>query len=135
MMNLATDRDGSIVVSSRNEIFRLEDRDGVAGRKTTLASLETTATYPHNGLHGLAIDNEGNVYFSIGENLGAPWTLVGADGVKFSDKHGDGIIFRVDSQGRGSTRVARRISNPFRLRFDALWQLWIVANDPAGLPT
>src|SRR5258706_7379241 len=55
MMNLATDRDGSILVSSRNEIFRLEDHDGVAGKKTTLASLETTATYPHNGLHGLAV--------------------------------------------------------------------------------
>ncbi len=71
-MNLAADRDGSVVVSSRNEIFRLVEADaqGVAKQKLSLAQLETKADYPHNGLHGLAVDHDGNVYFGIGENLG-----------------------------------------------------------------
>jgi putative membrane-bound dehydrogenase-like protein len=134
MMNLVTDRDGSILVSSRNEIFRLEDHNGVAGKKTTLASLQTTATYPHNGLHGLAVDPAGNVYFGIGENYGAPWTLVGADGRKFSDEKGDGIIFRVDRDGRGLTRIARGFWNPFGIGLDPLGRVWAVDNDPDGRP-
>src|SRR5438067_1659047 len=130
MMNLATDRDGSIVVSSRNEIFRLEDRDGIAGKKTTLAHLETKADYPHNGLHGLAVDRDGNVYFSIGENLGGPWTLVGSDGRKLSDETGAGQVFRVDAQGRGLTLIARGFWNPFGLGVDPSGNVWAVDNDP-----
>jgi putative membrane-bound dehydrogenase-like protein len=134
LMNLVTDRDGSILVSSRNEIFRLADADGVAGTKTTLAHLETKADYPHNGLHGLAIDREGNVYFGIGENLGGPWTLVGTDGRTLSDDTGSGSVFRVDAQGRGLIRIARGFWNPFGLGVDPAGTLWAVDNDPDGRP-
>src|SRR6185437_10910157 len=120
LMNLVGDRDGSVVVSSRNEIFRLTDEghSGVAGAKTTLAHLETKADYPHNGLHGVAIDREGNVYFSIGENYGGPWTLVGTDGKKLSDVRGAGAVFSVDSKGGGLTQISRGFWNPFALGFD-----------------
>ena len=136
LMNLVGDRDGSIVVSSRNEIFRLiEDNiKGIAGPKIPLAHLETKADYPHNGLHGLATDREGNVYFSIGENFGTPWTLIGTDGQKLSDDRGAGAVFRVDSKGRGLTRIARGFWNPFALGFDPAGTLWAVDNDPDGRP-
>lgn len=136
LMNLVADRDGSVVVSSRNEIFRLIDVDGhdVASKRVSLARLETKANYPHNGLHGLAIDSGGDVYFGLGENLGGPWTLVGADGRKLSDNTGSGTIFRVDPQGRGLIRVARGFWNPFGLGVDPAGNLWAVDNDPDGRP-
>jgi putative membrane-bound dehydrogenase-like protein len=134
LMNLVTERDGSILVSSRNEIFRLADADGVAGTKTTLAHLETKADYPHNGLHGLAIDRDGNIYFGIGENLGGPWTLVGTDGKTLSDDTGSGSVFRIDAQGRVLTRIARGFWNPFGLGVDPSGTVWAVDNDPDGRP-
>jgi hypothetical protein len=135
LMNLVADRDGSIVVSSRNEIFRLAvGNDGAAGQKVTLAKLETKADYPHNGLHGLAIDRDGSVCFGIGENYGGAWTLIGADGKKLSDEIGTGAIFRVDSKGRGLTRISHGFWNPFGLGFDPAGNLWAVDNDPDGRP-
>jgi putative membrane-bound dehydrogenase-like protein len=136
LMNLVADRNGSVVLSSRNEIFRLFDKDGHghAGDKVTLAHLETKSNYPHNGLHGLAIDRDGNVYFGIGENLGGQYTLIGTDGQKYSDDKGSGSIFRIDSQGKGLTRIAHGFWNPFGLGFDPAGTLWAVDNDPDGRP-
>ena len=136
MMNLATDRDGSVVVSSRDEIFRLlvSPGSGTAARKVSLAHLETTATYPHNGLAGLAVDGSGSVYFGIGENYGAPWTLVGTDGHSIHEETGSGSVFRMDGQGRGLIRVAKGMWNPFGLGFDPAGNLWAVDNDPDGRP-
>ncbi len=136
-MNLATSGvDGSIVVSSRNEIFRLSDMDGsgVAGDRVTLATLQTTADYPHNGLHGLTVDSAGNVYFAIGENRGTFWKLVGADGATLSDDTGCGAIFQVDARGHGLKRYARGLWNTFGLGFDPAGNLWAVDNDPDGRP-
>ncbi len=136
LMNLVAQRDGSVVVSSRNEIFRLVDQAGKSAgpEKTTLARLDTTADYPHNGLHGLAVSSDGHVYFSIGENLGGRWTLNGTDGKTLSDEKGSGAVFRVDSQGRDLTLVARGFWNPFGLGFDAAGNAWAVDNDPDGRP-
>ncbi|HZK82950.1 MAG TPA: PVC-type heme-binding CxxCH protein [Humisphaera sp.] len=135
LMNIAADKDGSVVVSSRNEIFRLaDDGHGAAGPKVSIAHLETKSDYPHNGLHGLTLDAAGNIYFSIGENLGGRWTLVGADGKKLSDDTGSGAIFKTDSKGNGLTRVARGFWNPFGLGISPLGTLWAVDNDPDGRP-
>ena len=58
---------------------RLWDRngDGVADDRQLIARLETAGNYPHNGLSGFAFDGLGNVYFGLGENLGA-CTLTGS---------------------------------------------------------
>jgi putative membrane-bound dehydrogenase-like protein len=136
LMNLVADPDGSILVSSRNEIFRLRDpgNTGASTEKITLATLETKMDYPHNGLHGLAIDRDRNVYFGIGENFGGPWTLVGTDGRKLTGEVGSGCIFKVDSKGRGLTLIARGFWNPFGMGIDPLGDVWTVDNDPDGRP-
>ncbi len=131
LMNLVACPDGSVVVSSRNEIFRLT---GDPPQKQTLARLTTTANYPHNGFHGLAVASDGSIYFAIGENLGAPWTAVGADGKSLQGNTGSGTIFHMDAQGHGLTRIARGMWNAFGLGFDPSGTLWAVDNDPDGRP-
>jgi hypothetical protein len=135
LMNVAGERDGSVLVSQRDEIFRLiPNEHGVAGKRVTLARLETKSDYPHNGLHGLAVGPDGAIYFGIGENLGGAWTLIGSDGHKVGDATGTGAVFRMDSQGRGLTRIARGFWNPFGLGVDPNGQLWAIDNDPDGRP-
>lgn len=136
MMNLVADRDGSIVVSSRNEIFRLvgTHRDGTAAHRLTVARLLTKGQYPHDGFHGLAIAPDGTIYFGIGENLGEPWTAEGTDGSQVTESHGAGTIFRVDADGKHLSRYARGFWNPFGLCIDPAGQLWAVDNDPDGRP-
>ncbi len=134
LMNIAGDRDGSVVVSSRNEIFRLFDRDGVSSQKVTLARLETKANYPHNGLHGLTLDHDGNIYIGLGENLGGAWTLIGADGKQLTQDKGSGAIFRMDSKGNGLTLICRGFWNPFGIGQGPFGDIFTVDNDPDGRP-
>ena len=81
-MNLAVARDGSVFVATRNALYRLWDRDS-DGRAdlanqgslpTPIVRLDTPGDYPHNGLSGFAFDFAGNVYFGLGENLGADYS-------------------------------------------------------------
>lgn len=136
LMNLVADRDGSIVVSSRNEIFRLTVKEGAdtSDARISLAKLQTVGDYPHNGLHGLAIDAAGTIYFAIGENKGLPWKLVGTDGKTISNDTGCGMIFSIDPQGHGLNLVARGLWNTFGLGFDPAGNFWAVDNDPDGRP-
>jgi putative membrane-bound dehydrogenase-like protein len=135
LMNIVADRDGSILVSSRNEIFRLiPDASGAVGKKISLAHLQTKSDYPHDGLHGLALGPDGTIYLGIGENLGGAWTLVGADGSTLSNDTGSGAVMRMDSKGGELTRIAHGFWNPFGLGLDPNGTLWAVDNDPDGRP-
>jgi putative membrane-bound dehydrogenase-like protein len=134
-MNLAVYHDGSVFVATRDEIFRLfdDDADGTADRRQLLVKLNTPGNYPHNGLSGFAFDARGQVYFGMGENLGADYHLVGSDGSRFSGGEG-GNIFRCDAEGGNLVRVAQGFWNPFHLCFDRFEQLLAVDNDPDSRP-
>ena len=45
-----------------------------------IVKLDSPGNYPHNGLSGFAFDGVGDLYFSLGENLGATYKLIGSDG-------------------------------------------------------
>ena len=123
MMNIVADRDGSLIVSSRYEIFRLIDAAGQTRRaktKSMLAKMETKADDPHTGLHGLATDRDGKIAFGLGENFGGDWTITGTDGGKLTGGDGAGSIFRMNSKGEKLTRIARGFWNPFGLGVDPL---------------
>ncbi len=100
-MNLAVYEDGSVFVATRMDVHRLWDRngDGVADDRQLIARLETAGNYPHNGLSGFAFDGLGNVYFGLGENLGADYRLIGADGAALAGGGEGGSIYRCRPDG------------------------------------
>lgn len=135
-MGLAFNADGSwLYVVSRSEMFRIRDTngDGKSDEREVLMRLETTGDYPHNGLNGCAFDKEGRVYFGQGENLGAPWKLVGTDGASISGGDG-GRVYRCNADGTGLEQFAEGCWNPFGQCFDQYGNLFVVDNDPDNRP-
>ncbi|MBX7168979.1 MAG: c-type cytochrome [Pirellulales bacterium] len=135
-MNLATYRDGSVFVATRRDVFRLydDDRDGSADRRQEIARLETDGDYPHNGLSGFAFDDAGRVFFGLGENLGAAYSLIGTDGRKLGGGGEGGSIYVIEPDGTQLARVATGFWNPFHLAFDPQGELFAVDNDPDSRP-
>lgn len=136
-MDLATAPDGSVYVATRNEILRLRDADGDGKAEQVdrkLVSLEREGNYPHNGLGGLAFDGNGGLYFGLGENLGAAYTLMGSDGSKHSDQGEGGNIFHATTEGGKLRRIATGFWNPFGVCVDSWGDVFATDNDPDSRP-
>ncbi|HEV2972442.1 MAG TPA: PVC-type heme-binding CxxCH protein [Pirellulales bacterium] len=135
-MCLAFDRQGALYVATRMEIFRLRDtkRTGTADERTPIVHLETTGTYPHDGLEGMAFDYKGDLYFGMGENLGAAYKLIGSDGSNVSGGGEGGNMFRCKPDGSHVERFATGFWNPFQCCFDQYGRLFTVDNDPDSRP-
>ena len=135
-MGLALEPSGSLLVVTRGELFRLSDVDGddKDHKKTTLARLDTKERYPHNGLGGVALDALGNIYLSMGENLGNPYRIVGSDNRALSGEGDGGGIYRLRPDGSGLERWSTGFWNPFHLTFDPFGRLFAVDNDPDSRP-
>src|SRR5262245_18545359 len=114
-MDVAVHFDGSVYVATRNEIIRLRDKDGdgKADEKTRIVFLETAGNYPHNGLSGLMFGSKGDLYFGIGENLGATYKLIGSDGKFLAGGGEGGNVFHCTADGKELRRVATGFWNPF----------------------
>src|SRR5262249_40447715 len=123
--------DGSVFVATRNEIFRLWDRDGdgVADDRKHIARLETEDHYPHSGLAGFAFDPSGDVYFGMGENHAMPYKLIGSDGATLEGIEG-GHVYRCHPDGSNLSRVSIGCWNPHALAMDTAGRLFAVDNDP-----
>ncbi|MCE9567183.1 MAG: c-type cytochrome [Planctomycetes bacterium] len=135
-MDLAVHPDGSVYIATRNEILRLRDTKGtgVADEKTRIAFLETKGNYPHNGLAGLSFDSRGNLNFGIGENLGADYKLIGADGTTLTGGGEGGNVYHITADGKKLRRVATGFWNPFGSGRDIFGRLFVVDNDPDASP-
>ena len=135
-MCVAFDRNGALYVSTRMEIFRLRDTKGTgtADERTPIVHLETTGTYPHDGIDGMAFDYNGDLYFGMGENLGAPYKLIGSDGSSVSGGGEGGNMFRCKPDGSHVERFATGFWNPFQCCFDTFGRLFTVDNDPDSRP-
>ncbi len=127
---------GSVYLATRNEILRLRDTDGdgKADEHRRLVFLETKGDYPHNGLSGLAFDSKGNLYFGLGENLGAAYKLIGADGTTLTGGGEGGSVFWCTADGRKLRRVATGFWNPFGVCRDIFGRIFAVDNDPDAMP-
>ncbi|MEQ1839354.1 MAG: PVC-type heme-binding CxxCH protein, partial [Verrucomicrobiales bacterium] len=134
-MHLKVGPTGWIYLAERDRILRVIDTndDGVGDLEHSLASLDTVADYPHNGLSGMAWHPDGGLVFSLGENFGKDWTLTGADGSKVSGR-GEGGVFRCTANGKGLRRIARGFWNRFGLLVRGDGEIFAAENDPGSRP-
>ncbi|MFO0804080.1 MAG: PVC-type heme-binding CxxCH protein [Gemmataceae bacterium] len=135
-MDVAVHHDGSVYIATRNEILRLRDTDGdgKADEKTRIAFLETAGNYPHNGLAGLAFNFKGDLFFGMGENLGADYKLIGSGGTVLTGGGEGGGVFTCTADGKKLRRIATGFWNPFGAGFDIFGRLFVVDNDPDSSP-
>lgn len=135
-MDLALAPDDSIYMAMRNEILRLTDTNnqGIADKKERIAFLDTKGNYPHNGLSGLCFDTKGNLFFGMGENLNAPFTLKAADGSQYKAEYDGGFIYKCSAKGEKLHRHAYGFWNPFGIGQDVYGRTFCVDNDPDGMP-
>jgi putative membrane-bound dehydrogenase-like protein len=135
-MGLAVSRDGWVYVATREKIVRMRDTtgDGQADLIESLIRHETSANYPHNGLSGLAVSDDGYLYFGQGENFGEPFTISGSDGSRQIGSGEGGNVYRCRLDGSQIERIATGIWNPFGLCLDQWQRLWCVDNDPDARP-
>jgi putative membrane-bound dehydrogenase-like protein len=134
-MHVEVGPDGWIYLAERDRVLRVKDanQDGVGDVEENLATLDTVADYPHNGLSGMAWDPNGGLVFSLGENFGKDWTLTGTDGAKVSGR-GEGGVFRCTADGKGLRRIARGFWNPFGLLVRQDGEIFAAENDPGSRP-
>lgn len=135
-MDLAVHPDGSVYIATRNEILRLRDTkgEGKADEKTRIVFLDTKGDYPHNGLSGLCFDSKGDLTFGMGENLGAAYKLIGADGKTYTGEGDGGHIFHCSADGKKLRKVATGFWNPFGICRDIYGRTFCVDNDPDQSP-
>lgn len=134
-MHVEVGPDGWIYLAERDRILRVKDSDGdgTGDTEENLATLDTVADYPHNGLSGMAWDPDGGLVFSLGENFGKDWTLTGTDGTKVSGR-GEGGVFRSTADGKNLRRIARGFWNPFGLLVRKDGEIFAAENDPGSRP-
>ena len=135
-MSLRAGNDGWIYVATRQKVFRARDRDadGQADEREKLAELITEGDYPHNGLCGLHLSDNGELYFGLGENLGEDYTLRGSDGTEISGGGEGGNIFRCQSDGSGLAKISTGFWNPFGICADSVGRIFTIGNDPDASP-
>ena len=134
-MHVECGPDGWIYLAERDRILRVKDtdKDGVGDLEENLATMDTLADYPHNGLSGMAWHPDGGLVFSLGENFGKDWTLTARDGSKVSGR-GEGGVFRCSADGKQMRRIARGFWNPFGLLVRADGEIFAAENDPGSRP-
>jgi putative membrane-bound dehydrogenase-like protein len=134
-MHVEIGPEGWIYLAERDRILRVKDTDGdgVGDLEENLATLDSLADYPHNGLSGMAWHPDGGLVFSLGENFGKDWTLTARDGSKVSGR-GEGGVFRCTADGSQMRRIARGFWNPFGLLVRADGEMFAAENDPGSRP-
>ncbi len=135
-MSIAVRPSGEIYFATRWQVLILKDTNGdlVMDEKKVIVDLQTKGDYPHNGLCGFAFDAQGWLYFGMGENLGADYTLVGSDGGKLSGGGEGGNVYRCRPDGSKVERLATGVWNPFHMCVDAFGRVFVVDNDPDSRP-
>jgi putative membrane-bound dehydrogenase-like protein len=131
-MSLTLGPDGAVYLATRAAIYCLRDTKGagVADERSVIVRLDSKGDYPHNGLSGFAWDSLGNLTFSLGENLGCAYKLIGSDGTTLTGGGEGGSIYRCRPDGSGLARIATGFWNTFHLTYDAFGRLFAVDNDP-----
>lgn len=129
-MGLTIAADGSVYVATRSKLIRLRFDHDREVQRDEIVRLETPGTYPHNGLCGFAWDGSGSLIFGLGENLGEPYRLIGADGTTLTGGGEGGSMYRCSPDGHRLERIATGFWNPYAHAVNMDGQLFAVDNDP-----
>jgi putative membrane-bound dehydrogenase-like protein len=134
-MQLKLGADGWVYLAQRDRILRVRDSngDGLGDQEESVAVLETSADYPHNGLSGMAWMPDGSFLFALGENFSKQWKLTGSDGA-YVEGRGEGGIFQCTPDGKELKRIAVGFWNPFGLLVRADGEIFAAENDPGSRP-
>ncbi len=134
-MDLELGPDGWVYVAQRDRILRIRDTDddGRGDIEETIASLDTEANYPHNGLSGLTWTNDGDLIFALGENYAKPWTLTGVDGTEVRGS-GEGGIFLCDARGGSLASNRPGLLESIRSLYPPDGTMFAAENDPGSRP-
>ncbi len=140
-------RGDDLYVSTHTAIYLLE---GAVKKRTDISAKRLVWGLPmmkgfdmHQGIHGLAIGPEGDLYFSNGDeivNYGSfkrpdhwsHWTYF--HGTKGTEVTGCGGVFRISPDGEEFAVVAAGTRNNCGLSFDHAWNLFTSDNDHESLP-
>ena len=135
-MNLAVHPNGDVFLATRRSVLILRDldEDGIADENKTIVHLITEGNYPHNGISGFSFNEDGDVFFGLGENLGKDYSMVGSDGSVVSGGGEGGSIFRMKADGARLVRYATGFWNPYRTTIDAFGRMFMVDNDADSRP-
>lgn len=136
VMDLEFDQHDQLYVATRMDIHRMADTtgDAHADQVIPVVKMETTGTYPHNGLSGLCFNADGTLNFGLGENLGHSYTLVGTDGIRLSGGGEGGSTYHVRPDGSALRRVTTGWWNPYGMCVDYAGRIFGTDNDPGASP-
>ncbi|MCG8449001.1 MAG: c-type cytochrome [Pirellulales bacterium] len=139
-MNLCTAGPGAVYVVTRRDVQLLRDTDddGVADEHKSILLLVTNTHFAHNGLSGICLQQDGagnpKLLVGLGENFGAAYVLIGADGKEIGGRGGSGTIFQCSADGKGLRRLATGFWNPFAITTLPGGRIFAVDNDPDASP-
>jgi quinoprotein glucose dehydrogenase len=119
-------RNGKVWFTNIPSLWLLEEKPDAATQKTELIrGFGVRFSFTGHDFHGLALGNDGKLYFSIGDR---GTHAKGPDG-RVVDYPDEGGVYRSNLDGTGLEIVARGLRNPQELVFDEHGNLFTGDND------
>jgi putative heme-binding domain-containing protein len=140
-------RGDDLYVSTHTAIYFLagavKKRDGIIAKRLVWGLPMMRGFDTHQGIHGLALGPEGDIYFSNGDeiiNYGdfkrpdhwSHWTYF--HGSKSTEVNGCGGLFRISPDGEEFSVMAAGTRNSCGIAFDHAWNLFTSDNDHESMP-
>jgi putative membrane-bound dehydrogenase-like protein len=134
--NMLVREDGAVYVVTRRDVRLLRDTDGdgVSDEAKTILRLKTKDDYPHDGLESITLMPDGKLLVGMGENHGAAFRLIGADGSSVSGEGEGGAMFRCSQDGSNLERWATGFWNPYSICVGPNQHIFAIDNDPDACP-
>lgn len=140
-------RGDDLYVSTHTAIYLLKGavkkRAGIVAKRLVWGLPMMKGWDMHQGIHGLAIGPEGDIYFSNGDEIIQYGTFERPDhwshwtyfhGAKSTEVSGCGGIFRISPDGEKFSVVAEGTRNTCGIAFDRAWNLFTSDNDHESIP-
>ena len=140
-------RGDDLYVSTHTAIYLLpgavKKRDRIVARRLVWGLPMMKGFDTHQGIHGLAMGPEGDIYFSNGDEIisygdfkrpdhWSHWTYF--HGSRSTEVTGCGGVFRISPDGENFSVIAAGTRNSCGIAFDNAWNLFTSDNDHESMP-